>query len=56
MLAVFVMNSASSGCWSELASPAYLAASLTLMLAAAIFAFNAFLVSTAMPSAVGELR
>lgn len=56
MLAVFVMNSASSGRWSELVAPAYLAASLTLMLAAAIFAFNAFLVSTAMPSAVGELH
>lgn len=50
------MNSASSGRWSELAAPSYLAASLTLMLAAAIFAFNAFLVSTAMPTAVGELH
>ena len=50
------MNSASSGRWSELVAPAYLAASLTLMLAAAIFAFNAFLVSTAMPTAVGELH
>jgi len=50
------MSSASSGRWSELASPSYLAASLTLMLAAAIFAFNAFLVSTAMPTAVGELH
>ncbi len=50
------MKSASSGRWSELFSPAYLAASLTLMLAAAIFAFNAFLVSTAMPTAVGELH
>lgn len=52
----FIMPSASSGRWSELASPTYLAASLTLMLATAIFAFNAFLVSTAMPTAVGELR
>lgn len=50
------MNSASSGRWSELVAPAYLAASLTLMLAAAIFAFNAFLVSTAMPTAVDELH
>ncbi|MCM5556142.1 MFS transporter [Pleomorphomonas sp. JP5] len=50
------MKSASSGRWSELFAPAYLAASLTLMLAAAIFAFNAFLVSTAMPTAVGELH
>ena len=50
------MKSASSGRWSELFEPAYLAASLTLMLAAAIFAFNAFLVSTAMPTAVGELH
>lgn len=50
------MNSPSSGRWSELFAPAYLAASLTLMLAAAIFAFNAFLVSTAMPTAVGELH
>lgn len=55
-LGLFIMQSASSGRWSELASPAHLAASLTLMLATAIFAFNAFLVSTAMPTAVGELH
>lgn len=50
------MNSASSGRWSELVAPSHLAATLTLMLAAAIFAFNAFLVSTAMPTAVDELH
>lgn len=50
------MHSASSGRWSELVAPPHLAASLTLMLATAIFAFNAFLVSTAMPTAVGELH
>ncbi len=50
------MHSPSSGRWAELVSPTYLAASLTLMLATAIFAFNAFLVSTAMPTAVGELH
>ncbi|MBS1181032.1 MAG: hypothetical protein H6Q99_912 [Proteobacteria bacterium] len=50
------MNSATSGRWSDLIAPSHLAASLTLMLAAAIFAFNAFLVSTAMPTAVGELH
>lgn len=53
---VLIMTSASSGRWSELVEPQRLAASLTLMLAAAIFAFNAFLVSTAMPTAVGELH
>lgn len=50
------MHSPSSGRWSELVAPSHLAASLTLMLATAIFAFNAFLVSTAMPTAVGELH
>ncbi|WP_370674326.1 MFS transporter [Pleomorphomonas sp. PLEO] len=50
------MHSASSSRWSELIAPPHLAASLTLMLATAIFAFNAFLVSTAMPTAVGELH
>ncbi|MBS1164876.1 MAG: transporter [Proteobacteria bacterium] len=50
------MHPASSGRWSELVAPHHLAASLTLMLATAIFAFNAFLVSTAMPTAVGELH
>lgn len=49
------MNTPSSGRWAELAAPRHLAASLMLMLAAAIFAFNAFLVSTAMPTAVVEL-
>lgn len=51
-----IMHAPSSGRWSELVSPSYLTASLTLMLATAIFAFNTFLVSTAMPSAVGELH
>lgn len=50
------MNTPSSGRWAELAAPRHLAASLMLMLATAIFAFNAFLVSTAMPTAVGELH
>lgn len=50
------MTSSPSGRWAELFTPQHLAASLTLMLAAGIFAFNTFLVSTSMPTAVGELH
>lgn len=41
--------------WRELAAPGYAAATLTLCLGVGLFAFNSFLVSTALPSAVGEL-
>lgn len=43
------------GRWSDLLQPRYAAATLTLCLGVALFAFNEFLVSTAMPTAVGEL-
>lgn len=41
--------------WSELLSPAYSAATLTLCLGVALFAFNGFLVSTSLPTAVREI-
>ncbi len=48
-------ESGTDGRWAELATPRYAAATATLCLGVALFAFNEFLVSTAMPTAVGEL-
>lgn len=41
--------------WSELLMPRHAAATATLSLGVALFAFNAFLVTTALPTAVEEL-
>ncbi|CAM5769132.1 MFS transporter [Labrys miyagiensis] len=41
--------------WREMLAPGYAAATATLCLGVALFAFNGFLVSTALPSAVDEL-
>jgi MFS family permease len=41
--------------WGELFTQRYLAATVTLCLGVALFAFNAFLVSTALPTAVREI-
>lgn len=42
------------GSWSELLRPRHLAATVTLCLGVALFAFNEFFVSTALPTAVAE--
>ncbi len=44
-----------AGRWSELLKPRYLASTITLCLGVALFAFNEFFVSTALPTAVEEL-
>ncbi|MDO9414748.1 MFS transporter [Pararhizobium sp.] len=44
-----------AGTWGELLRPRYLAATVTLCLGVALFAFNEFFISTALPSAVREL-
>ncbi len=41
--------------WSELLDPRYSAATMTLCLGVALFAFNGFLVSTSLPTAVREI-
>jgi MFS family permease len=41
--------------WSELLNPRYSAATATLCLGVALFAFNGFLVSTSLPTAVREI-
>ncbi|GGA78056.1 MFS transporter [Brucella endophytica] len=41
--------------WSELLTPRYSAATTTLCLGVALFAFNGFLVSTSLPTAVTEI-
>ncbi|WMT92225.1 MFS transporter [Pelagibacterium sp. H642] len=41
--------------WSAIVSPRYLGATVTLCLGVALLAFNGFLVSTALPTAVAEL-
>ncbi|CAN7522255.1 MFS transporter [Phyllobacterium sp. LjRoot231] len=41
--------------WSELLTPRYSAATTTLCLGVALFAFNGFLVSTSLPTAVREI-
>lgn len=43
------------GTWSELLKPHFLAATVTLCLGVALFAFNEFFISTALPTAVSEL-
>lgn len=48
------MTAAASG-WSAIVSPRYLGATITLCLGVALLAFNGFLVSTALPTAVEEL-
>ncbi len=48
------MTEALSG-WSAIVSPRYLGATITLCLGVALLAFNGFLVSTALPTAVDEL-
>ena len=45
----------SPGRWAELLAPQYFLAALTLCLGVVLFAFNVFLVSTALPSAVTAL-
>ncbi len=45
----------SPGRWPELLAPPYFLAAITLCLGVVLFAFNVFLVSTALPSAVTEL-
>jgi MFS family permease len=44
-----------SGRWGELLSPAHALATIAVSLGVVLFAFNAFLVSTALPSAIGDL-
>lgn len=48
------MTDTASG-WSAIVSPRYLGATITLCLGVALLAFNGFLVSTALPTAVEEL-
>ena len=47
--------SSSSGSWAEIFSPRYATVTLILCLGVALFAFNAFLASTALPTAVQHL-
>ncbi len=49
------MTDAPRGHWAELAAPGHAAATATLCLGVALFAFNSFLVSTALPTAVSEV-
>ncbi|WP_454744891.1 MFS transporter [Ciceribacter selenitireducens] len=44
-----------SGRWAELLAPRYLAATTMLCMGVALYAFNGFLVSTVLPTAVGEI-
>lgn len=48
-------GSSGEGVWAELLAPAQLLATITVSLGIVLFAFNAFLVGTALPSAVAEL-
>jgi MFS family permease len=50
------MTDAADSRWVELAKPRFAAATVTICLGVALFAFNEFLVSTALPTAVKELR
>lgn len=50
------MSDSSSGNWSEIFTPRYATVTLILCLGVALFAFNAFLASTALPTAVQELE
>lgn len=44
-----------SGRWAELLAPRYLATTAMLCMGVALYAFNGFLVSTVLPTAVGEI-
>lgn len=44
-----------SGRWAELLAPRYLATTTMLCMGVALYAFNGFLVSTVLPTAVGEI-
>ena len=56
MLSNETADEASAGArWAELFTPQHWAATVTLCLGVALFAFNAFLVSTALPTAVREI-
>ena len=44
-----------AGGWGELMQPRYLVSTITLCLGVALFAFNEFFISTALPTAVEEL-
>lgn len=48
-------DTSSDASWSELIRPQYSAATTTLCLGVALFAFNGFLVSTSLPTAVREI-
>ncbi|MRG55799.1 MFS transporter [Phyllobacterium sp. SYP-B3895] len=50
-----VKENAGDAGWSELLDPRYSAATTTLCLGVALFAFNGFLVSTSLPTAVREI-
>lgn len=50
------MSDTVEGRWAEIFGPRYITVTLILCLGVALFAFNAFLSSTALPTAVGELR
>jgi MFS family permease len=49
------MSNLVEGRWSEIFGPRYATATLILCLGVTLFSFNAFLSSTALPTAVGEL-
>ncbi|WP_375451503.1 MFS transporter [uncultured Devosia sp.] len=49
------MSESSSGTWAEIFTPRYATVTLILCLGVALFAFNAFLASTALPTAVQQL-
>lgn len=51
---IAVEHPLADGRWSELLRPDYLAATITLCLGVALFAFNEFFISTALPTAVEE--
>lgn len=50
-----VPGAADGGSWSDLLRPRYFASTIMLCLGVALFAFNEFFVSVAMPSAIREL-
>lgn len=49
------LQTQASGRWSELLAPRYLATTTMLCMGVALYAFNGFLVSTVLPTAVGEI-
>lgn len=50
-----VPENEASGRWAELLAPRYLATTTMLCMGVALYAFNGFLVSTVLPTAVGEI-